>query len=406
MSKLITKSTEITDAKISFVSLVNKAANKRKFLITKADENSDTANIESYGAILMADNDTHYVTGIVYEPMTADAHDDFMSAEEIVKAEKYFRENCNQIDIQHSFEKTDDCEVVKSWITGCDCTIGGENVKEGTWMLTVKVDDADLWHKIVNKEITGYSMGGVGKYSSIETDLSDENSSVNKSKEVSKDGLFTKIAKLFGYDDVKKGEVLENYEERSKRDNFWSAFSSLQDTLCKWDTHDSRYYYETDAGVITEALSDFNNIVTDILSKPGGVQKSIVDATPDNVKMPARKKKSDEEDDEEMKAEKNSGTSNIKLKPNKKVKKEENKMTETELRSIMSDEITKALDSQDIDEKPVEKNLSDMTESEVRAIFKEELSACLQKRGYSSSLDDEEGQIEKEENQHYLHGIL
>ena len=72
----------------------------------------------------------------------------------------------------------------------------------------------------------------------------------------------------------------------------------------------------------------------------------------------------------------------------------------------MSDEITKALDSQDIDEKPVEKNLSDMTESEVRAIFKEELSACLQKRGYSSSLDDEEGQIEKEENQHYLHGIL
>lgn len=90
MSKSIVKSTEITDAKISFVSLVNKAANKRKFLITKADENSDTANIESYGAILMADNDTHYVTGIVYEPMTADAHDDFMSAEEIVKAEKYF----------------------------------------------------------------------------------------------------------------------------------------------------------------------------------------------------------------------------------------------------------------------------------------------------------------------------
>lgn len=398
MSKPITKSTEITDARISFVSLVNKAANKRKFLITK--DNGDTANIESYGAILMADNDTHYITGIVYEPMTADAHDDFMSAEEIVKAEKYFRENCNQIDIQHSFEKTDACEVVKSWITGCDCTIGGENVKEGTWMLTVKVDDADLWHKIVNKEITGYSMGGVGKYSSIETDLSDENSSVNKSKEVSKDGLFTKIAKLFGYDDVKKGEVLENYEERSKRDNFWSAFSSLQDTLCKWDAHDSRYYYETDAGVITEALSDFNNIVTDILSKPDGVQKFIIDETP---RVKSKKKNSETEDEE--KAKKSSGTSKS-TDQKFTVKKEEKEMTETELRSIMSDEITKALDSQDTDEKPVEKNLSDMTESEVRAIFKEELSACLQKRGYSSSLDDEEGQIEKEENQHYLHGIL
>ena len=48
-----------------------------------------------------------------------------------------------------------------------------------------------------------------------------------------------------------------------------------------------------------------------------------------------------------------------------------------------------------------------MTESEVRAIFKEELSACLKMRGYSNSLDDEDGQIEKEDSQqHYLHGIL
>lgn len=404
MSKTITKSTEITDAKISFVSLVNKAANKRKFLITKA--NGDTANIESYGAILMADNDTHYITGIVYEPMTADAHDDFMSAEEIVKAEKYFRENCNQIDIQHSFEKTDSCEVVKSWITGCDCTIGGEEVKEGTWMLTVKVEDNELWDKIVKKEITGYSMGGVGKYSTVETDLSEEDNTVFKGEEVAKDTLFTKIAKLFGYDHVKKGETLEIYEKRKRRDNFWNAFSSLQDVLCKWDSRNECYVYESNADVISEALSEFNGIVSSILATPDGVQKSIIDETPDKVKMPARKKKSDEEDDEKMKAEKNSGTSNIKVKSKQKLKKEENKMTETELRSIMSDEITKALDSQDIDEKPVEKNLSDMTESEVRAIFKEELSACLQKRGYASSLDDEDGQIEKEENQHYLHGIL
>lgn len=403
MSKSIVKSTEITDAKISFVSLVNKAANKRKFLITKADENSDTANIESYGAILMTDNDTHYVTGIVYEPMTADAHDDFMSAEEIVKAEKYFRENCNQIDIQHSFEKTDSCEVVKSWITGCDCTIGGEEVKEGTWMLTVKVEDNELWDKIVKKEITGYSMGGVGKYSTVETDLSEEDNTVFKGEEVAKDTLFTKIAKLFGYDHVKKGETLEIYEKRKRRDNFWNAFSSLQDVLCKWDSRNECYVYESNADVISEALSEFNGIVSSILATPDGVQKSIIDETP---RVKSKKKNSETEDEE--KAKKSSGTSkNTEQKFT--VKKEEKEMSETELRTIMADEIKKALGTEDEhqEEKTVEKNLNEMTESEVRAIFKEELSACLKMRGYSNSLDDEDSQIEKEDSQqHYLHGIL
>ena len=80
MLPTIKKSYEITDAKISFVSLVNKAANKRKFLITKGDDG--TAEVQSYGSILKADNDTHYITGIVYEPMTADTDDEFMSAED------------------------------------------------------------------------------------------------------------------------------------------------------------------------------------------------------------------------------------------------------------------------------------------------------------------------------------
>ena len=83
-------------------------------------------------------------------------------------------------------------------------------------------------------------------------------------------------------------------------------------------------------------------------------------------------------------------------------------MSETELRTIMADEIKKALGTEEHqEEKPVEKNLNEMTESEVRAIFKEELSACLKMRGYSNSLDDEDSQIEKKDSQqHYLHGIL
>lgn len=65
MSK-IEKAYAITDAKISFVSLVDKAANKKQFLITKAEHGS--ASFASYGRIVNADADSHYITGIVYEP--------------------------------------------------------------------------------------------------------------------------------------------------------------------------------------------------------------------------------------------------------------------------------------------------------------------------------------------------
>lgn len=76
MSK-IEKAYAITDAKISFVSLVDKAANKKQFLITKAEHGS--ASFASYGRIVNADADSHYITGIVYEPLTEDAHGNYMT---------------------------------------------------------------------------------------------------------------------------------------------------------------------------------------------------------------------------------------------------------------------------------------------------------------------------------------
>ena len=48
----IAKAYAITDAKISFVSLVNKAANKKQFLITKSENGA--ANFATFGRILKA----------------------------------------------------------------------------------------------------------------------------------------------------------------------------------------------------------------------------------------------------------------------------------------------------------------------------------------------------------------
>lgn len=72
MRTSLRKACEITDAKIQYVSLVDKAANLRKFLLTKADDGK--ASFTTYGRILKTDAANHYVTGIVYEPMAEDSH--------------------------------------------------------------------------------------------------------------------------------------------------------------------------------------------------------------------------------------------------------------------------------------------------------------------------------------------
>ena len=102
MSKGLRKAYEITEAKIQFVSLVDKAANLRTFLLKKED--GGKAAFTTYGKILKADPENHYITGVVYEPMTEDSQGNFMTEAEITKAAYYFAKNSGQVDVQHSFE--------------------------------------------------------------------------------------------------------------------------------------------------------------------------------------------------------------------------------------------------------------------------------------------------------------
>lgn len=99
----IKKAFAMSDVKISFVSLVDKAANKQKFLITKSE--NGTAEFQSFGRIIEKNSNEHYVTGIVYEPMTEDTDGNYMTEPEIIKAAYWFAENGDSVDLQHSFEK-------------------------------------------------------------------------------------------------------------------------------------------------------------------------------------------------------------------------------------------------------------------------------------------------------------
>lgn len=272
--KNIRNAYEITDAKISFVSLVDKAANKRQFLITKAENGQ--ATFATYGRILKADAESHFVTGVVYEPMVEDSHGNYMTEAEITKAAYWFAKNGDKVDLQHSFEPLPGATVVETWIAKSDFQIGDEVVKQGTWLMTVEVTDEAVWDGIQKGEITGFSMGGIGNYSEEDTDLDPvAKASLAPAQTEEKRGLLTKLAEALGFKMVQKGEMAEIYAEKSRGTLFWNAFYTLEDCLYHYNPITGNYTFERDEQKVRDCLSDFSAIVTDLLTNEQSVTAAL-----------------------------------------------------------------------------------------------------------------------------------
>lgn len=272
MRKSMSKAYEITDAKIQFVSLVDKAANKRQFLLKKADDGK--ATFTTYGRIVKADAESHYVTGIVYEPMEEDSHGNFMTEAEITKAAYWFAKNGNKVDLQHSFEPLDGAAVVETWIAKSEFEIDGEAIKKGTWLMTMEVADESVWEGIEKGEITGFSMGGLGNYSEEDVEL-DKVSKQAENDAGSKKGLLKQLGAALGFNVVEKGAMAELYEQRSKGTLFWNAFNSLEEILYQYDNIAGRWVYETNEDKVRECLEEFNQIITSILTGKESITKAI-----------------------------------------------------------------------------------------------------------------------------------
>lgn len=429
----VQKAIAITDARISFVSLVDKAANKRSFLITKATDGK--AQFSTYGRIIKADAEHHFITGIVYEPNTEDAHGNFMTEEEITKAAYWYAKNGNNVDLQHDFEALENADVVESWVAKADFKIGEETVKKGTWLMTVEVTDDDIWDAVQKGEITGFSMGGVGKYDTEDTDLEnvEKGGTTAANEQAERKGIFKKLATMFGFDVVEKGEMKDEYEKRNKASSFWNAFYTLEDILYRYDYSQDRWSFENDEQTIREALLDFNNIISDILAG-SGIAKSLA---PSKGEMSAGRKTALEN------IQKSVGT--ILADANNET--EEIEMTKTEIEKIVADAVAKSLNAPaageaapetpaapetetpaapaEITPESVQKMVNEAVkkaltpETEEKPLTAEDVQKCvneavkkaiepiMKSRALPTAIGgDGEGQVEKSGKQHYLAGIL
>ncbi len=440
--KKIKKAVEITDAKIQFVSLVDKAANKRRFLFKK--EKDGKAAFTSYGRIIKTDTENHYVTGIVYEPMEEDSHGNYMTAEEITKAAYWFAKNGDKVDLQHSFEPLENAVVVENWIAKADFKIGGEVIKEGTWLMTVEVTDPDIWEDIEKGEITGFSMGGLGSYSEEDTELNQE---VKKEK----GGLLKQLASALGFKVVEKGEVAEIYQEKENAQNignsFWNAFNSLEEILHRFDNESGHWVYEKNEDVIKEALEDFNKIITEILTNP---ESNIADTIQSGSTIKKAGKSISTKNKEALQGiYDNLGTflasfdNEVKEEPIEKNNEEEKlKMTKSEMENIITKSVSEAIkkaigeESGNENPKPEEvekegeitvspndlkkmideavaaalksKEEEETTEEQIQKMVSEAVAKAVEpvfkSKGLPSNLNGNE--VEKSAEAHYLQGIL
>lgn len=409
----IEKAIEITDAKIHFVSLVDKAANKRQFLITKAKDGQ--AEFATLGRILKVDNDTHYITGVVYEPLIEDSHGNFMTEDEIRKAAYWFAKNGDKVDLQHSFEAAHGVSVVETYIAPCNMDVGETTVLKGTWLMTAEVDNDEIWEKVQKGEVTGFSMGGVGKYSEADVELA------NTVKTAEKIGLFKKMATFFGLDAVVKGEVKDKYAEKSKINSFWNAMSALEEALYNYDWENNEACFEDDEIKIRTALSEFSEIIIELLEEDN-IVKSLTAHKPITK---AGKKISSRNYSELQKIYENIGAliETLSDADKNEENEEDEKVNKQEIQTMIDEAVKKAaelqkepevtpLTSEDVQtmiadavQKTFNPTAEIVTAEMVAEMVSKAVEPIIKSRGLPSNLSDEKN-IEKLETAHYLTGII
>lgn len=115
-------------------------------------------------------------TFLVLEPQnddftTSDLHGDWYDADTVEDACHGFNRFCRKANLFHLVDTTS-FEFVESYITKSAMTLGDVEIKEGSWLATIYVNDTDsgnlVWESIKKGEFNGLSVQCEGFVSEIE----------------------------------------------------------------------------------------------------------------------------------------------------------------------------------------------------------------------------------------------
>lgn len=175
--QLLISDNEADDSEVNFVSLVDRPAIQRDFLA-----------FSDHQGFAVQDDDQQIVTG---PAMIPDAHiyrkDDkgeyyvVFSADTISKiAYRFFKKGYQgNINLQHKQgDLVADSVFFESWLVdrskGKQPLAGFDDLPDGTWFLTAKINSPDTWEKIKSGEYKGFSVEGMFDFEPVDQPDSDE----------------------------------------------------------------------------------------------------------------------------------------------------------------------------------------------------------------------------------------
>lgn len=211
----ISKARILSNIDVTYISLVDKGANKKTIIWKSADDSS--SNEPAFSRVidvLKTDDEKRLVYGIVYAPGEWDSHEDTATAEEIEKAAHHFMKKARtqQVDKQHDLN-ADQGYVAESWIVR-----DGDNLfsEVGAWAVAIKVEDEETWQLVKSGDIAGISLYGTANYEEIEKM---DNPEANQES-----GPLSRLKKWLG---DKAGSIKKDFSSHIRRNELSDAVYAL-----------------------------------------------------------------------------------------------------------------------------------------------------------------------------------
>jgi hypothetical protein len=116
------------------------------------------ATKEFHGDFVAKNEEEQIVTAPVLIPDKPDRAGDVISEENIEEVAYKFLADYQNVDLMHTFKNVG--VPVESYVAPTDIQFGEDTVPKGAWVLSVKVENQEVWEAVKSGELTGFSIYG------------------------------------------------------------------------------------------------------------------------------------------------------------------------------------------------------------------------------------------------------